>query len=245
MNADEFKNLLDNEIVEYLNTHTLPVDDKWLNHPSYKPIWSQEFWEKYVDVYYLKKINMILADDTFYKDLGVLQPEFVFDVDYVDDFEVEDAWISRLFKDLFFKCFVLNADDEGEWGADETAVDGHVHVDLEKITNFFKYCGEKLKGIRYDKDSEDETDFDSLRDVLINKRVDSYGFFIDNNTLEECEENGYIDFSGDDWDYGVDDNSTTYRAMKYYFTKYVWDALEGERVNYLKLIAKNNHISEI
>ena len=55
MTAENFKNLLDNEIVEYLNTHTLPVDDKWLNHPSYKPIWSQEFWEKYVDVYYLKK----------------------------------------------------------------------------------------------------------------------------------------------------------------------------------------------
>ena len=242
MTAEEFKNLLDNEIVEYLNTHTLPVDDKWLNHPSYKPIWSQEFWEKYVDVYYLRKINMILANNIFYKDFGVLQPEFV--CNYADDSEVDDACISSLFTDLFFKCFVLNADDEGECGADETAVDGHVHVDLEKITNFFKYCGKDLKGLHYTNQDENDceenkkTDFDSLLNTLTNKPVDEYGFFIDYNTLEDCEENGYIDFSGDEFDYGPADTSKIYCAMKYYFAKYVWNALEGERVNYLKLIAK-------
>ena len=83
-----------------------------------------------------------------------------------------------------------------------------------------------------------KTDFDSLLNTLTNKPVDEYGFFIDYNTLEDCEENGYIDFSGDEFDYGPADTSKIYCAMKYYFAKYVWNELEGERVNYLKLIAK-------
>ena len=230
----EFKNLLDNEIVEYLNTHVLPVDDRWLTNENYKP-WSHDFWEKHVDVYYLKKINMILGDCTFFNNCGVLLPYFACENNYVEDEKVNDAWISGLFNDLFFKCFVVNTND-----CDELSVDGHVHVDLGKITNFFNYCGEELKGMHYDKDSEDdnETDFDSLQDKLVNKRVDSYGFFIDYNTIKECEETGYIDFSGDGWDCGVVDNSMIYCAMKYYFAKYVWSALEGERVNYLKLLEK-------
>ena len=247
MTEVEFKNFLDSKIVEYLNARVLPVDDRWLKHENYKP-WKDDFWKKYIDVYYLKKINMILADCNFFNDCGLLYPDFALRDNYVEDSEVNDSWFnnpfSNPFNDLFFECFVVNTNDTD---CDEIGVYGHVKVDLEKITDFFKYCSEELKGMHYDKDPEDysETDFDSLQDKLVNKRVDDNGFFIDYNTLDDCEENGYIDFSGDEWDFGVVDISKTYCAMKYYFSKYVWTSLEGERINYLKLLAQNNQISEI
>ena len=99
MTAEEFKNSLDTEIVEYLNAHTLPVSKKYLDDPTYK-CWSLEFW-KHVDVIHFKKINMLLMNE-FNDPIFKHESESYF----VEDYEVEDAWICDLFTDLFFKCCV-------------------------------------------------------------------------------------------------------------------------------------------